>query len=191
MNRRRALMMSGGSKIAPIYRLKNQTVSNSEVNTGVAPFKADTPCTILLDINLNNNPASGTASLCKIMYNWFSALNTKGFCIGKVSRTTGQQNYWWIASGNGTAVAEWKTGTGRYRYAVTHGANSDTITISCKKDDGSINTRTNTQTFTPSTDALTLGRASSSQELPENTVINLAEIYDAVLPQSDIDAFFA
>ena len=105
-------------------------------------------------------------------------------------KTNTEQLCIWSAS-SATSIPNIDATPGRYRYAITHEANSVYITIKYKKDSDTMYTLTrNKSPFTPANNTLYLGgSANNIDSLPES-VINKFEAYDVILSDADINKFF-
>ena len=188
LRRRRALMGASGKDTSLVYNIENVSCeAGTSIDTGVKFLSSDFNGTVLLDINVTSNKSSGNGS----EYRPVSMYNSTRFeiSIGKASPGSGYlstrwQGSSWAQFSNTTAAA------GRKRIAITHEANSKSVTFKYK-DTGSVQTKTETSgTFTPVNRSLHIGAAAGAQGLPAS-VINKAKIYSRILTTDEINAFFA
>lgn len=192
LRRRRALMMAGqGGGETPVYELTNRAVSTGDsIDTEVAFMSSGFAGTVLLDITLNGNPtgASATARTYKLIYVGNTASSSFALFFGKTSRNAAYHTIGFYGGNESHGV--WTNGAGRYKIAITHGANENTVTAKQKKDSGAVESFDYSRTYSPVTDTLHFGGPDTAQALYAGT-IHSAKIYNRVLSQSEIDAFFA
>lgn len=191
MSRRRALMSTGAPPIIPIYSLYNHTVvAGDRITTGKAIFQSGKTATVLFDFDMTSNPTTGYGRVWILMIVWHSGLNANALAIQKATASTGQMSCYYMGT-TANAMTNSSTSAGRYRIAVLHEADSNTITVYYKKDNGTLYTYTFTNTYSATTSGLNFGRvANGDNSLPPGT-INKAEIYDVTLDSETIIAFFA
>lgn len=193
IDRRRAIM----SAKRPIYQIQNVTVSaGASISTGVQPFVANKSTTILFDFTANTNP-TGATSLGSI-HKLLQMGTTRELCIGKYSRQDATLSLWWMPTSNADhrTISDMPSAAGRKRFAITHHANSNEISLKMQYNNGTPFSMTATKTFTPTDAVLSAGYytnplpETNTAGLPSGTINKLA-IYDRVLSEQEISAFFA
>ena len=191
MDRRRALM-GARRDTSLLYHLENHATSAGDsINTGIFnTMAAGINLTVLFDMDMTMTQ-SGDGSACWIIRVYNSNLDANALAIRKATSTAIK---WWVLWQSSTSdydMAGTSTTSGRYRFCVTHEANSNTVTIMIKKDSGAILTFTITRQFYSAPNVMVFGHATQPQRgLPAGT-INLAEIYNRILSSAEINAFFA
>lgn len=186
-NRRRGLI---GKKEAAklVYSLYNYDFELGEqITTDIKPLEEGYSVTILLDVNTNANPTSSTGRLWKLICIYNGVLSVRGIYIGKAQASNQAQSVWWNNS-TATSLSSSSTSIARHRIAVTHEANSDTLTVYYKKDSGTLRTQTIVNNFTPASNFLNFG-STGDNALPGGT-INQAEVYNYILDSAAITEFF-
>ena len=154
---------------------------------------ADYASTIMLDFTNTGNPTSGIASIWKAIEMWSATINAESLCIGKAyANDTLQKIAWYAHAVHGLSITGSSTAPARHRYCITHDANSKTATLYYKRNNDTVQTVTVTTTNFVTTQASVKFGANANDQtsLPAGTVNN-AKIYNRVLSQSEIDAFFA
>lgn len=186
MDRRRALMGAQGESgdTHLLYSLYNYVFNMEYISTGVEALSSDISVTILLDINITSNPTSGNGSTTKLI-----RCGT-GFNLGKKS---GYDTYYQIQtmttwSGSNVGITT-TSSEGRKRFAITHEAGSNDFYIKAKMGTDQPTQTIKTATFVPRTNILFFGAATA--DLLTTGTINKAEVYDRILSQEELDAFFA
>lgn len=187
LRRRRALM--GAHTLKPIVSIVNRTVSAGDrISTGFAPYKADLDSTLLLDINILSSPSSGVSSKWDVLACWNGSLS--GWMLQINKQTNTEQRCIWSAA-SAASIPNIDATPGRYRYAITHEANSVYVTIKYKKDAGTMYTLTrNKSPFTPANNNLYLGGSANNVDSLPESVINRFEAYDIILSDAGINKFF-
>ena len=170
--------------------------SGDSISTGIRPFAADQAVTILFDYTANTNPtgSSSKGSIQKLL----QMGSTRELCIGKYNRQDATLSLWWLPSSNAnyTGISNMPSAPGRKRFAITHEANSNDILLKMRVDDGAPFSITSTKTFVPTDAILSAGYYSdpppevNTAGLPAGTINNFT-IYDAVLSETEIEAFLA
>lgn len=200
LTRRREMILAGGSPapVGPlIYQLENRVVTDSEIiDTGVAPFAPGVSCTILFDMNITTNPTN-TAQAYRYVLAYVAAPNAPGtvkhaFKFIKPSQWNGNIRAEFFSDG-GTNIL--KSAAGRKRIAITHEANASSISVWARNGTDAAFSCTASpfygQTAVATSSVMTLGADyEAGRGLPPGT-INLVEVYNVILPRTDIDAFLA
>ena len=192
MDRRRALMMTGEEEITPLYRLKDYNFDGTveeRINTGVKLFPDDTPCTLLIDLNLTENPTSGAGSIWCIGQEWNQTKNKAIFKIGKINAVGQFLTFWWQDAAANTSNGMRSDVLNRKRIAMTHEENSNIITLRTKDGTKSVVTKTISSSYTPSTNNTFFLGSTGNYALPKGK-FNLVEIYHTILSNDLINAFF-
>lgn len=182
---------------APIYQIQNMAVvSGDAISTGVAILAQDLAVTILLDFTASVNPTgSGVkGSIGKLL----QMGTTRELCIGKYSRHDETLSLWWLPSSNTdyTSISGVPSAAGRKRFVIVHPANSDEILLKAKAEGGTLFSMTKTKPFAATDAILSAGYYSdpppevNTAGLPAGTINKLA-IYDTVLSEAEINAFFS
>ena len=185
---------------AVLYNLENQTVGASEPDdyyeTGLNVLQSDFACTIFLDVTTTSNPTTGATanSVTKMLFEYDGAVGGRGLAVGKQDSTDNVLRLWWMS----TAANDYYTLTGltpdpgRFRFVVTHDANSNLVTLKYKKDSGNVVTTDATRTFVPATaetNRFSFG-TTGNHGLPPGTV-HLARVCEGVASADRINGFFA
>ena len=194
LTRRREMILQSGSSEGPLlYSLENRTVEDGEViDTGVAPLRAGENMTILFDMTITRNPTN-TAQAYR--YVLFRIESSTRFDVYKPSQWNANIRARFCGSGDtdGTGNIA-SSATGRKRIVVTHEANSDHIVAIGKNGDNPSTTKTISRAssgWTPSSnETLHFGWTGTGFGLPPGT-IHLAQVYNTILSQEEIDAFLA
>lgn len=188
ISRRRALLAAIDERL--LYRLLDEQVSGSFIQTGLPILSADFSFTLLLDITLDSNPSTGAGRLWKTVAVYNSRLNDKGLYIGKKAASSQSQSCWWNAVEH-TLVGT-VTGAGRHRYVVRHTANSDELLIDCKFNDENPVSFSFSDTFTPTDiNNLMFGSGTNGDYSLPPGMINRAEVYNYILSNDTINAFLS
>lgn len=185
--RRRALMATAGPK--PVVAIVNRTVAAGDrINTGFAPFGADLASTLLLDIHILDSPSSGISSKWDVLACWNGSLSGWMLQINKQNNT--EQRCIWAAL-SATSLPNIDATPGRYRYVITHEANSQEVTIRYKKDSNPTYTITRSRSpFTPANNVLYMGGSANNVDSLPGSVINKFEAYNIILSNTNINKFF-
>lgn len=176
-----------------IYSVYNHVIASGDVLLTNTPiWKSGQDLTILFDFQQTSNPtgASDYGRTYRLLYFKNTPADVTGLSIGKKNR--GDNTIRTFYMGVEHDMTGSSTSTGRYRIAITHQANSNTINLKYKKDNGSTLDFSYSETFTAApNDFLEVGHAqNSSYSAPPGTVTKL-EIYKTVLDSATINAFFA
>lgn len=191
-SRRRALLMGQKNKASDVlYNLENHVVQTGDsIDTGIAPFVADLDVTIMFDFNQTyyEGASGAVGSTSKYMVTTTSG-NSK-FCLGKYGKGDANVRRWWMTV-DWSSIANTENGAVRKRIIVTHQRNSGTITIHIKTGTNAKQTMDVSGSFTASSLNLKFGSSTSNPgSLCAGTIL-IARIYNRILEQSEIDAFFA
>lgn len=179
----------GGSPLPiPIYTLGETAVTAGQrIATGIAPFVADMACTILFDMNISTNPSSGNGRYCR-----FIDIPTDNIMLGKKQGSSPKLSFWWM--GQETQITNYTQlagTTGRFRFCVTHEANSDDVKVTVKNASGTKDSHTISATFVATSTTMSLGYTNNVGGGLLPGTINSVRIYDSVLSDDAITAFFA
>lgn len=175
-----------------LYSIENVAVATGDlISTDVNFLKADFNGTLLLDYSITSLPTSGNGSTLCIIGSWSSALNDWAIRIGKASGSNTALNGRWMGASNESMGFDALAANTRHKFAITHEANSATIVVRHKKGTGTIKTWTKTaSSFTAtSTNTLLGSQANGASSLCAGTV-NSCTIYDRILSQEELNAFF-
>ena len=190
LTRRREMILQSRSSEGPLlYSLENRTVEDGEViDTGVAPLRAGENMTILFDMTITRNPTN-TAQAYR--YVLFRIESSTRFDVCKPSQWNNgiRARFCGSADNDGTGKIA-SSAAGRKRIVITHEANSDSLIAVGKNGTDAATEKTITRTFTPSDATLHFGWTGTGFGLPPGT-IHLAQVYNTILSQEEIDAFLA
>lgn len=191
LDRRRALMMAGEDSNDILYQLKNRTVVAGEtINTSINVFSSGLSVTILFDVNLITNTTSGYGRTWKFLSEYSAEASTWGLRVGKNNAAATQQTLYWYKTQLG--LGDTRTSAGRHRYIITHEADSNDVTLLYKKDNEQLLTFTQTSTFVPaSANWFYIGSGANTDNALPPCVINDLTVYNRILSQAEINAFFA
>ena len=197
MSRRRALIAAQDSGPKLLFELKNETVtSGTRITTGVAPYKSGQSITILFDFTNTANPTADGAVASKWLafYSYDSPNSRYAFNVGKSKRdatylkfvTQGVMSSDWSVILNGSNPS-----VGRQRFAFTHEADSPSATLRHLKGTGTAASYTITRpSYVAAPGYLYFGAGENEVGSLPNGTINLAQVWDGVLSDDVIDAFF-
>ena len=193
MRRREMILQSGTPEGPLLYSLENRTVVDGEIiDTGVAPLRAGENMTILFDMTITRNPTNTAQAY---QYVLFRIESSTRFGVYKPSQWNSNilARFCGSTDNDGTGKIA-SSAAGRKRIVVTHEANSDHIVAIGKNGDDSSTTKTISMastSWTPSSnETLHFGWTGTGTGLPPGT-INLAQVYNTILSQEEIDAFLA
>lgn len=190
--RRREMILTAGEPVGPLlYSLENRTVVDGEViDTGVAPLRAGENMTILFDMTVTKNPTSKEESC----YYFLLFVNSRTyFSVRKPGQWNNQiRTVAFNTSDDDNNCQIMTTAAGRKRIVITHEANTNQVTAIGKQNAGTATVKTviGRDAFSPTTETLKIGAPGTRQGLPPGT-INLAQVYNTILSQEEIDAFLA
>lgn len=198
MNRRRALMGVQDNKPKLLFEVKNQTVtSGTRIITDVAAYKSGRSTTILLDFTNTSNPTTADAvgSTWKALGLYDTPNSRWTLNVGKSKKDGTYQKYVF----SGTFSNSWSANmnasnptAGRHRYVITHEADSPTSILRYLKGTGTPYTYTDTRAqFYASSGGLTFGVSVDNANSLPNGTISLAQVWDGILSDDEINAFFA
>lgn len=177
-----------------LYGLYNQSVSSGDgsIDTGVTSLAQGLSTTILMDITTTANPTSSNSNAST--YKLFVVYNSssRALAIGKYGRSDSNMAAWWMASANSSyTTLTAATATGRKRIVVTHDADSNMLNIYTKINDGTVETKQLTNTFTADNERPLFvgGNPNGVNALPSGT-IDKFEVYARVWSEDERNTFF-
>lgn len=187
-------------KMAPnsFSKQKNITIiTGTRIASDIKPYLPGKSCTILFDFNNTANPqtSGAAASTWSPIYLYNSEKENFAIRVGKSKYDATYQKYVMQGSFSSSWSAQFNQSyptAGRHRYAITHEANSPSVTFRYLRGTGTPIVATITRSsFVPSENYLSFGGpADGTNSLPAGTV-NLAQVWDSVLSDDEINAFFA
>ena len=179
-----------------LYELKNETVTaGAVIATGIKPFVAGRACTILVDFTNTTNPTTSgaVASVWKLLVAYSTARSLYMLLFGK-SKNSGsyQKGGFQESLSSAEAFSSSNPSAGRHRVAFTHEADSASATFKYRKGTGTIvsYTRTKDSFIADSTNLFIGGGVDNEASLPDGT-IRLAQVWDCVLSDAEINAFLS
>lgn len=190
MRRRGSLMAKNGGESDVVYELKNRAVAMGDViDTGVVFWDEDFNGTILLDIYIATNHKDLQIDRAYRLISIESNSEGDRMYVGKTGRNETKLSVVLDSAAYKVAISD-SVGPGRFKIALTHPAASNSVTCYCQKDGGSILEATTSRTFSASSRNLTLGADETYLKLPEGEIY-LAQVYNRILSNGEINAFFA
>ena len=188
MSRRRAFMVE---QLTPVYKLLNQQTVKGQapIDTGISIWGSGTSSTILMDFTTSSNPTSGNSSAWKIAEIWNATSAKWAISLGKYNGSSSTLQM--INEDVRTSLTGTSPAAGRFRIALTHAADSNTLSMQYKKDNGSVLTFTFTETYVATTRSIKIGGSASSVSSLPPGLINKFLIYNKIVDSDIIDEFFA
>lgn len=184
MQRRRALMVKS---VDPTLLYSLEKYSFTDISKGIPfSFLANGHSrTLVIDIQIDQNPTSSNGSQYKFARSWGSN-GSVDFSIGKNYASSSTIRF--VAVGKAVELSGTTASPGRKRILLSHEADANVVRIYAKMDSGNLLTSTLTGTYA-SSGSITIGGAGGN--MIKSGLINKYQIYDRILTQKEIDAFFA
>ena len=167
-----------------LYQISNYAFNNEYIDTGIQLLLEDIDWSMVYDININTNPASGIGSTMSFMVIRTGA--TVRLRIGKYSAGSNIIMYVYMSNSNYQQTTN--MGTGRFRFVLQRPQGRG-LTIYINKDTGDISTKYINNAFVSRDANLILGGAwEDSQYLPTGT-LNTVKVYKRLLTTNEINSF--
>ena len=173
------------------FRLENRSVTRGErIATGYYPLAEDAALTVLFDMTITDYQGSGYGRTYKLISAYNNVLNVSGIRVGKYRAADSTTSVWFNSSSTYYVIPQSWANNYRHKIAVTHEAGSDTLYVEYRREGKTAHSLTVTNTFTADTAGqLFFGGGENNDNSLPTGVINLAEVYDVVLPAEDITSF--